>query len=557
MLRLAKRGLVASTALILALALTEIVFRVSTDAPRYHDSDLRLDAELGFRQAPNLDLSTRDDLGPFRFRTNSLGLRGPELPLEQHESSGTTRVVFVGDSFLHAFAVRDESLMTEVMRSHVSEATGRAPEVYNLSCPDYGTAQELLLFRRLGAPLEPDAVVLALYTGNDVANNGFELAGEWKPTSGDYLRPYLVPDGDGFELRHAFPLRAFLRRHSRTFAVAERAILARAVAQDIRWLQPWAEPLESTESRLARGLAPTLRLELLRPHAPGDSEFASWEDAWRTTEALLRAFRDECRALGARLLVLVIPMRDQVLAEALTADFDLRSQLATQRSIHELLDWNLPERRLAPFFERAGIDARFLLDPLRAAPTDGERVYVMDGHLALHGHAIAGGVVADWFLGRPSSAAVVESTSPTPGLPPPAIASPWIDFRSAPREAHLAFGFFEWQQRFGDSGLGWVAGQHSTVVLPARAGELVVRGWLPEQASLPVRLSVNVQPLATRTFVLDSHGPFELSWPNPIPAALLERLGARYFAVSMHVDRLFSHFNSPRAGFLLQEIGLR
>lgn len=549
--RAARKALVLCAAGLAALGLLETVVRhVTGPLCFFSDGHLPFDRDLGFRPTANVNSVSTDGEGDFPFRTNSLGFRGPELPPPgQPKPAGVERIVFVGDSMLHAWAVRDEQLMTERTRAAI-EREGRNAEVYNLSCSDYGTGQELLLFRKYGRDLAPDAVVLELYTGNDVNNNGLELAGRWTPPAGDYLRPYLVPDGEGgLDTRHVHPVRSFLRRHLEAFALAELMLLRHGARHDVSWLQPWPPALEKRE-RIRSGRAPHEQYEIYREHPPG----APWESAWLATEAILRAFREECRVLGTRFLVLVIPQRDEVQLDGLGVSLDLTVQSEIQRSIDTLLDWNLPERRLAAFFEREGIEARFLLDPLREATTPDSLLYVMDGHLSGQAHGIAADEVAGWYLGREGGHAGVTTETRVATLPDPEHAPALLDFRKGDLRPFIVWDFHGWRTNRPGVGRGWMTGQIPQVLLPACTGDLVVRGWLPQEAPLPFALSLEVSKFRKQDFLLERSGPFELRLPSPIPAHLARR--AFYLPVALRVARPYRPPGDVRQfGVFLQQIG--
>ncbi|HEB53493.1 MAG TPA: hypothetical protein ENI87_09590, partial [bacterium] len=70
-------------------------------APGELPEGLDLDGLL-FRHKPNLDVS----IGRFRLRTNSLGLRGPDVAVPK--PPGTFRIVMLGDSVTFGWGVDDE-----------------------------------------------------------------------------------------------------------------------------------------------------------------------------------------------------------------------------------------------------------------------------------------------------------------------------------------------------------------------------------------------------------------------------------------------------------------
>jgi hypothetical protein len=497
--RLPLRIALATGATLAALLVGEAASRLLLPPPRYHREPVELDPELGFRGIPHFRRVYRDERGEYEFALNSQGLRGRELPGSPAREG--SRIAFVGDSFLVAQAVRDGELVTSRVEAAL-RAQGREVDVYNLSAVDYGTSQELLLFRRLGRPLEPAAVVLFLYPANDLANDSIALAGRTGVSPGDPLRPYLVPGAGGrLELRHLQPARALFRRSSRLFAALERALLA---------LSGTGPRGEDSVGRLRQGRAPREDLELFRSHAPGDP----WEEAFETSFALLRAFRAECDAIGARLLVVVVPSVHQVARTAKGIRFDLAARVAGGEGIDAVLDWSLPERRLAGFFASEGIDARFLLRVLRDAEAAGERVYTRDEHLSARGHEIAADAVMRWLTGAPAGEAAGPPGAGRPVRRLGAAAEPrFLDFRAGPHLDHLGDGWLSWAPPGSGAPAGWLVGTSALAVLPIGEGELVLVGSALEGARYPIAGAVEFLGGESHRFEIRRPGRFALRFP--------------------------------------------
>lgn len=503
---------------------------------------------LGFRGVPGHRHEAVDDLGAFTFQLNAQGLRGREIP-EPAAKPGVIRVVFVGDSFLVGQAVRAEQLVTSQTAAAL-KARGLEAEVYNLSGIDYGTGQEILLLARLGRRLEPDAVILFLYPSNDVINNSLALAGRTRVSAGDDIRPYLAPVGGELEIRYAHPFRALLRRHSRLFATLERRVLAVGTEQGIAWLQPWP-PQAGVGERVRAGRAPREDFEIFRRHDPGHR----WETAWRTTFALLRAFRDECDAMGARLLVAVVPNIHQVMRTAKGVSLDIATRTSGGRALDLMLDWNLPERRLAKFFESEGIEARFLLVPLRAAAKEHPGVYTRDEHLGRRGHAVAAERIVEWLVDRAEERpAGAISGRPVRVLPDPSAAPPLLDFRAESHADHLGDGWISWAPQASGRAGGWLSGPSALAVIPARDGDFVVRGWVPSAARLPVDGRVQILGGRRQSFHLDQIGPFEIRFPWRPRGALAGPTVDGYVA-ALVVPGETHRAGGIRAGLVVQQIG--
>ncbi len=535
---------IASVAL--GFGLVESGARLATDPPRYHAlNHLEFHPELGLRQIPGLAIDYADEAGPFEIRLSSEGFRGRELPQPDAQTFGATRIAFIGDSFLVGLALREENLLTSRTERALSDL-GRAAEVYNLSSTDYGTAQELLLLRRAAARIRPEVVVLSLYPANDVANNAIELAGRTTGSPGDYIRPYLVARGDEFVLTWVHPGRALLRRHLRTFALLERGALGLGRRYGIEWLDPWREPATLSQ-RLRAGLAPTEELEIHR-REPRDP---AWRSAWETTFRLLRAVRDECAAINAKLLVIVIPRFVQVHRDATAMHTDMLVRQAGARSLDGQLDWNEPERTLAEFFRRERIDARILLDPFRAATAErAASIYLRDGHLDARAHDVAAREIVDWFANGATSGAP-QSTEPVSLLPPAEQAPAKLDFASGRYEPFLVLGVGGWlEYRSHDSGgSGWMTGSSAQLVLPARRADLVVRGRLGVVPRLPVQVVVRLVGGDKGTVSLDAPGPFEIRLPHPVAPSL-----RGYVVIELNASPTTADTHGL-SGLLIEEIG--
>ncbi len=540
--------------LLVAALVVELAARLVLPPPRFHQSPLELDAELGFRAIPAHRYrftSPLDAAQGHEVAFDDDGLRGRALPLGP-PADGIERIVFLGDSFLVAEAVPAESMLTRLVEAALV-SKGRRAEVYNLSTVDYGTGQQILLLDRFAARLAPTIVVLALYPANDVANNALALAGRTQVSPGDAIRPYLRARNDGdLDVAWATPRRAFARRHSRAFATIERGFFAPRVGP---------ERPRSTEERLTEGDPPREFLEVFRDHP-----FAHpWERDWRDTESLILALRDRCAALGARLHVVVLPSEPQVVATPQSIAFEIESA-AAGRSLAEMIDWNVPERRLARFFAREGIASTPMLEPFRRATAGGALLFTRDRHLNETGHAIVAKSVAEALLAT-SSGGLPDDDPPrgaglgadAPGDREPhewdaaeASGQPvdWpaqeapngLDLRWVPHSERFSDGWLVWQPASASYPGGWRVGRRGIIALQAADGDLVLRGYAVAPLALELGF-VGGGPVEQRR--VESPGLFELRM----------RLDARpRRSASGHVALLVD-VGDTIGGLIVQQIG--
>ena len=156
---------------LLALAADQIIRRLMPppaheDQPWYLQT-VQYHPVLGWSGYPNF-AGTRDGRP---VRTNSLGYRDREHV--EADDDGRPRVLFLGDSFTWADEVALEDRFTSLLEASCGLQCDRLPPIraINRGVIGYGTAQSFLdyLLVRNQGPFQ--AVVLALYTGNDLVDN--------------------------------------------------------------------------------------------------------------------------------------------------------------------------------------------------------------------------------------------------------------------------------------------------------------------------------------------------------------------------------------------------
>ena len=105
------------------------------------------------------------------IQTNSLGYRDRE-PVQIEDQK--LRVLFVGDSFTWGDEVRVEDRFTSVVETYCERPCGSLPTIrtINKGIIGYGTAQSFLQYLLTREEQQFDLVVLGLFTGNDLDDNG-------------------------------------------------------------------------------------------------------------------------------------------------------------------------------------------------------------------------------------------------------------------------------------------------------------------------------------------------------------------------------------------------
>lgn len=162
----AARAVLVVVSLVLGALVVEFAVRGALDV-------YRCDERMGWtfqsdRSGFKLNRETKS-LTTVRLDAN--GFRGPGHSVEK--PAGVHRTLILGDSFTAGLHVPEADTYPARLQAHLNaRSPGDATfEVINAGVPGYSTAQELALFREVGWTLHPDLVVLAVYLGNDIANN--------------------------------------------------------------------------------------------------------------------------------------------------------------------------------------------------------------------------------------------------------------------------------------------------------------------------------------------------------------------------------------------------
>lgn len=291
---------------------------------------------------------------------------GPKRP-------GVPRVLVLGDSFVQAAQVDLDAGFGRQVERRTAARLQQEVEVLSLGVPGAGTATALHLWREVGAPLQPDLVVLGFLVANDVFNNHPAL--DTKPDKPYYalhdgvLVPVEPRDVGLGALSRSAPWRwsHLTRWVGRTLLVSQEA-----------------------RARVSRGGGMPLDLRVHDPSLP-----SPWPEAWAVTEALVRQLAGEVDAADARFGVVLFP--GQVAGSA-------AGQRAAVAQWPALAEWDLHRaRRKARGVIAPHAPVTDVTDALRAAEASGDPPLYLpqDGHWTAQGHAVAAqaasGAVADWL----------------------------------------------------------------------------------------------------------------------------------------------------------------
>jgi hypothetical protein len=291
---------------------------------------------------------------------------------------------------------------------------GRQIEVINFGVSGYGTGQELITLREQVWKYSPDFVMLAVTTNNDVIDNSRVLKKTDKIPYFVYNDNRLTLD-DSFKNSPAFlgaqawinRFGRWLRDHSRVVQAAVEGHRGLKI-QLMSWRAKRSESLpvpprpgagagakSSGETQAKRDplvLAEELGTEHLVYLEPVN---AVWNDAWRITEGLMLAMRDEVTTHGAKFLVVTLSNGPQV-----NPNPKLREEFKKSLGVADLF---YPDNRIKALCERGQIPVIILAPELQdfaernKVALHGFGSNLGNGHWNVSGNRVAGELIAKKF----------------------------------------------------------------------------------------------------------------------------------------------------------------
>ena len=396
-----------SLGILLPLALLEGYLRLTGAGGGFYEPD----PILGARLIPNSTGRWRKVCFDVPIRISSQGLRDVEHPVEK--PLGTRRVAVLGDSLVEALQVPLEQTFPRRLEG-ILNASGMAPkaEVINFGVSGYGTDQMYLSLKTRAAGYRPDVVVLVFTIGNDVRNNSPALERQLS----SYPKPFFRLDAGGHLVPIPFevgvPSAAGVvgrikgaLRHLRLYDLLVGWVRARPAALSLLGRVGLVHGAPARPSPNGQAVAPanlpdggSLDFEVYRRELP-----AEWVEAWRVSEALIRAVRDEAARRTARFVLVSIPSALELAnPQAVVKEFPGYAP--------EEFDLAAPRRRLRQFAEIAGIDYVSMFDvfaeDLRARNGALEDIFLWcDGHFTPRAHQLVARAIADRLRGRGSTRA--------------------------------------------------------------------------------------------------------------------------------------------------------
>jgi len=365
-----RRAALPLAVLVVLLAGAELVVRAFFPQPAFfaRPGIYVADARTGYRMRGGVD-GVVGNVAEFenRFHLDAAGLRGPEVGAHR---PGVLRVLVLGDSLTFGPGVDDDQTYPALLGRELA-AHGIAAEGLDAGVGGYGVPDEVAWHAAYGLPLQPDVVVLGVFTGNDLQD-----ADPAKP-------PLAVEDGellDASDRRRSKPFHWLFQR-SQLVALAKYS-LPEGVDRRLRRLLDLPEP----------GAVRALRGEMATYARTPDA--ATLAGA-RASEAAIRRLVALDREHGIATVALLLPSYLQ--ADRRAWDDAVRALALDPRAY----DAAVPGRLFAAALARAGVPTLDLGPPFAQGVARGERLfYPHDHHYTAAGHRLIAHELAAFLPAR-------------------------------------------------------------------------------------------------------------------------------------------------------------
>jgi len=315
------------------------------------------------------------------MKINRAGFRDSDHVVEK--PAGVLRIAVLGDSFTEAREVALEDTFWKVMESKLApclKAKDIRPEVLSFGVNGYGTAQELLVLQEKVWQYDPDVVVLAFFTGNDIWNNSRQLDGHKD-------RPYFTLEDGSLVLDDS---------NGKTFRFMAKkywADIKHGLFNSLRFIQVARQAyVKAKTKRRHKDVSATEQLNAgLNPDLYLPPETPAWQDGWAVSEEMIREMSRLSKSHGAEFWLVTLSNPVQIFP-----DRTMRESAARSIGTIDLL---YPDRRLREMAKKEEIPVITLAETLGEYALENDvqlhgNEVIIGGHWNMLGHRIGGEIIA-------------------------------------------------------------------------------------------------------------------------------------------------------------------
>jgi len=292
-----------TASILLSLFLVEIYMRIAKiEYPIFQTYDY----DRGFSLIPNSSgWWTRE--GEAFVEINSQGLR--DIEREFNKDSKTIRIAVLGDSFTEARPIPLEKTFWKLMENQLNSCkpkTYKNIEVINFGVTEYSTTQQLITLQNNVWKYQPDIVLLAFYSGNDVSDNSKLLSRKDYRPFYTYKNNSIVIDNSFRQSKDYKLLKSIKGQIVISLSTHSRVIqLLKEIYVKLRKSNFKKDKTNNTEKTIFEEYGEAY-IQLYNPSTE------EWIEAWNLTEEIILMMNDEVKNNNSEFIVLTLSNSRQV-----------------------------------------------------------------------------------------------------------------------------------------------------------------------------------------------------------------------------------------------------
>jgi hypothetical protein len=329
----------------------------------------QLDADKVFELKPGISSILERQEFTTHVKINSHGFRDNEFEFKKPKD--TTRIAFVGDSFVFGYGVELNETMVKILENKLNSGSNENYEVLNFGISAYGTEQEYLLIKDDVLRYSPDIILLA-FSLNDIKENvKFNLFGMENNTLVRNPPQKITP---------ILKLRNYVSWHSHLYSLIYFSVI---------------------DNQKLRNLL--IKIKLLNPPSKDPStdfnsliylnlENQDFDYAVNKTLLLLNKINNVATQNKAKLIVFMIPSKEQVDSNKMK-DFIRNKNLDIDK-----LNITKVQKILKPSLWKNSIRIIEPLNKFRKHNTNNTFYYDIDGHWINKGQELAADITYEYLI---------------------------------------------------------------------------------------------------------------------------------------------------------------
>jgi|TARA_B100001964_G_scaffold79653_1_gene89951 hypothetical protein len=290
--------------LFIGFLLVEIGMRIAKiEYPMFQTHDYH----RGFSLRPNASGWWLKE-GKAHVKINKQGLRDKEY--KKNKDKNTFRIAVLGDSFAEARSIPIEKTFWFLMENELNfcKQNKKKIEVINFGVTEYSTAQQLLTLRHHVWDYEPDIILLAFFSGNDISDNS-------KILSNKNYRPFFVYKNNDLVLDNSFRTsKSYLLLKSWTGQVIVKLTDYSRIAQFLKeiYIKQHLKKQRNNRNKEIDNKENSLNEPGISYNQIYNPIQKKWKEAWLITESIIKLMNEEVKENGSKFFVATLSAPAQV-----------------------------------------------------------------------------------------------------------------------------------------------------------------------------------------------------------------------------------------------------